>query len=395
MFFSILITLILRQEYWLDISTYQDNFLSLTLEHINQTVDGEVYLKDINLTLEPGQLNVVLGRTLSGKTSLLRLIAGLDKPDSGRILNQDFDVTDLAVQQSNVGMVYQQFINYPNLTVYDNIASPLKLAKVDSKSIEYRVNDIAERLQISQFLLRKPLELSGGQQQRTALARALVKDADIVLLDEPLANLDYKLRESLRTDLRDLFAKRNCVAIYATTEAQEALALGGHCVLLHEGGVVQTGPTAEQFRRPVNLDAANLFSEPPLNTIKGMIKNGQLELIGVPAIKLPQYMQALVDGEYSFAWRPSHVSLKPEESLDVVVDVGVDVAEISASESFIHTHYCNGDNAPLNWVWQLQGIYNLPNDESVTLHLSSQQLFVFDAQGQCLATPHARGNGHV
>lgn len=369
--------------------------MSLTLENINRTLDGEVYLKDVNLTLEAGQLNVVLGRTLSGKTSLLRLIAGLDKPDSGKILSRGNDVTNVAVQRRNIGMVYQQFINYPNLTVYDNIASPLKLAKVDAQSINSRVSEIAERLQISQFLSRKPLELSGGQQQRIALARALVKDADIVLLDEPLANLDYKLRESLRADLRDLFAKRHCVAIYATTEAQEALALGGQCVLLHEGKVVQTGPTAQQFRQPINLDAANLFSEPPLNMIKGSIQRGQLGLLGFPAIDTPNHMAALANGEYDFAWRPTHASLIPSAEQDVTVNVEIDVTEISASESFIHTHYQVNNEELLHWVWQIQGIHNLPNDESVVLHLSSQQLFVFDKQGQCLATPSlVKGSAH-
>ncbi len=369
--------------------------MSLKLENINRTVEGEVYLKDIDLTLESGQLNVLLGRTLAGKTSLLRLIAGLEKPDSGRILSRGVEITDMAVQQRNIGMVYQQFINYPNLTVYDNIASPLKLAKVDSQSINHRVSEIAERLQISQFLSRKPLELSGGQQQRTALARALVKDADIVLLDEPLANLDYKLRESLRTDLRDLFAKRDCVAIYATTEAQEALALGGHCVLLHEGEVVQTGPTVEQFRQPVNLNAANLFSEPPLNVINGEVKKGQLTLQGFSGVDLPNHMQLLTDGRYCFAWRPTHVSLQPAVGLDITIEVKVDVAEISASDSFIHTHYSVSDNEMLNWVWQMQGIHNLPNDERITLYLSSQQLFAFNVQGQCLAAPQAKGNANV
>jgi glycerol transport system ATP-binding protein len=369
--------------------------LALSLENINRTVDGEVYLKDINLILEPGQINVVLGRTLSGKTSLLRLIAGLDKPDTGRILSSGENVTSLAVQQRNIGMVYQQFINYPNLTVYDNIASPLKLAKVDSQLIDTRVNEIAERLQISQFLSRKPLELSGGQQQRTALGRALVKDADIVLLDEPLANLDYKLRESLRSDLRDLFAKRNCVAIYATTEAQEALALGGHCVLLHQGEVLQMGSTVKQFRSPINLHAANLFSEPALNTIKGKIEKGQLGLLNFPLINTPDHLKTLTDGEYNFAWRPTHASLKPAPGLDIMASVEVDVAEISASESFIHTHYRVNNEERLNWVWQIQGIHNLPNDEHAILYLDSAQLFVFDMQGQCLATPdYEKGNTH-
>ena len=366
--------------------------MSLKLENINRTVNGEVYLKDINLTLEPGRLNVLLGRTLSGKTSLLRLIAGLDKPDSGKVFSRDQDVTGLSVQKRNVGMVYQQFINYPNLTVYDNIASPLKLAKVDKATIDKQVRDIAERLSISQFLSRFPLELSGGQQQRTALARALVKDADVVLLDEPLANLDYKLRESLRADLRDLFTQRNSVVVYATTEAQEALALGGHSVLLHEGQVLQIGPTAEQFRQPVNLNSANLFSEPPLNTLKGIKQGDELQLAGLPAIVTrSEHLKALPDGEYLFAWRPTDASLVAKSEHDIELLLDVDVAEISASESFIHTHYRVGQSTENhNWVWQIQGVHNLPNDDKIRLHLSSQKLFAFAADGKCVASPQSK-----
>jgi glycerol transport system ATP-binding protein len=361
--------------------------LTLILENIHRTVDGDVYLQDINLTLEPGQLNVVLGRTSAGKTSLLRTIAGLDRPDSGRIMSRGKEITTLAVQQRNVGMVYQQFINYPSLSVYDNIASPLKIAKVDSKEIQQRVGDIAERLHISQFLSRKPLELSGGQQQRIALARALIKEADIVLLDEPLANLDYKLRESLRADLRDLFVKRNSVVIYATTEAQEALALGGQCVLMHEGGVLQTGPTVELFKKPVNLMAANLFSEPPLNVMKGRLDAGQITLCDRLIIPAPDTMQSLTNGEYNFAWRPTHVSLTPRSRDDIKLSIVVELAEISASESFIHTRYQLTSGESLAWVWQLSGIHHLLNDEVTDIYLNSDQLYVFESNGRCVAMP--------
>ena len=163
----------------------------------------------------------------------MRVIAGLDKVTSGKVSLDGEDVTGLSVQKRNISMVYQQFINYPNLTVYDNIASPLKLSGTSAAEIKKRVNETANMLHIESFLKRYPLELSGGQQQRTAMARALVKDAQIILFDEPLVNLDYKLREELRQELRELFKARNSIAIYATTEANEALALGGTTSLMH------------------------------------------------------------------------------------------------------------------------------------------------------------------
>jgi len=212
--------------------------MSLKLENVTQIVDGQHYINQANLNFEPGSFNVLLGRTLSGKTSLMRLIAGLDKPTSGRVLMNSIDVTGMSVQKRNVSMVYQQFINYPNMSVYENIASPLRLAKESEATIKDKVMEIAEMLRITEFLSRLPLALSGGQQQRTAMARALVKDASIILFDEPLVNLDYKLREELRLEMRELFMQRNTIAVYATTEPNEALALGGTTTILHEGKII-------------------------------------------------------------------------------------------------------------------------------------------------------------
>src|SRR5580700_8593201 len=172
--------------------------MTVTLERVTRAVDGIPTIRDVSLTLERGTLSVLLGPTLSGKTSIMRLLAGLDKPTTGRVLVDGKDVTGFDVRQRSVAMVYQQFINYPSFTVYENIASPLRL--------------------------------SGGQQQRTAIARALVKGADLVLLDEPLANLDYKLREELRTELPRIFEASGAIFVYATTEPSEALLLGGRTV---------------------------------------------------------------------------------------------------------------------------------------------------------------------
>ena len=169
--------------------------MSLSLEAVTRRVGRETHIDRVDLTFEPGSFNVLLGRTLSGKTSLMRLMAGLDVPSDGRIVMNGEDVTGRPVRERNISMVYQQFINYPSLSVYDNIASPLKLARMAPEEIRRRVHEIAEMLHIEQFLARQPAELSGGQQQRTAMARALVKDADLVLFDEPLVNLDYGRRQ--------------------------------------------------------------------------------------------------------------------------------------------------------------------------------------------------------
>jgi glycerol transport system ATP-binding protein len=209
--------------------------MSLTLDSIGLTRGAQTLLSDISLTLEKGSLNVLLGATLAGKTSLMRLMAGLDAPSSGKVMVEDRDVTGLPVQKRNVAMVYQQFINYPALSVYENIASPLRVAGLSGSEIETRVKSAAALLRLEPYLQRKPLELSGGQQQRTAIARALVKRAELVLLDEPLANLDYKLREELREELPRIFAESGAIFVYATTEPSEALLLGGNTATLFQG----------------------------------------------------------------------------------------------------------------------------------------------------------------
>ena len=206
-------------------------------------------------------LNILLGTTLSGKTTLMRLMAGLEKPSSGQVLFRGEDVTGVPVQKRNVSMVYQQFINYPHMTVFDNIASPLRVTGAPASEIERRVAGAADLLGLVPMLKRRPGELSGGQQQRTAIARALVKDSDLVLLDEPLANLDYKLREELREELPGILEEKGATIVYATSEPQEALLLGGCTATLHQGRVTQFGPTPDVYRRPKDLVSAQVFAE--------------------------------------------------------------------------------------------------------------------------------------
>lgn len=184
----------------------------------------QTWLYEQSIAPRSGAVTVLLGATQAGKTSLMRLMAGLDTPSDGKVLVDGKDVTGMPVRERNVAMVYQQFINYPSLTVAANIASPLKLR--GEKDIDAKVRALADKLHIGMFLERLPAELSGGQQQRVALARALAKNAPLMLLDEPLVNLDYKLREGLREELTQLFASGDSTVIYATTEPGEALLLG-------------------------------------------------------------------------------------------------------------------------------------------------------------------------
>ena len=333
--------------------------MSLELKDVELRAGGQVHVHPTTLVLAPRGFNVLLGPTLAGKTTLLRLMAGLLPPSRGRIAAGGRDVTGVSVRARNVAMVYQQFINYGHLSVFENVASPLRVAGVPVDEVKRRVGRIAELLRLSPLLDRRPAELSGGQQQRTALARALVKDAELVLLDEPLANLDYKLREGLRDELPRLFADRDCTVVYATTEPAEALLLGGHTAAVHEGRVTQFGPTGEVYRRPTDLTTARAFSDPPMNTAPVVKRGGRIELGGVAAWDAQGALAALPDGPYTFGLRPHHVLPEGAANGDggaragaVRVQGAVSIAEISGSESVVHF-----DLDGQTWVSQSHGIH--------------------------------------
>lgn len=357
--------------------------MALELIEVSKVVSGQPHISDVSLRLERGSINVLLGPTLAGKTSLMRLMAGLDKPTRGRLVIEGRDLTGVPVRRRNVAMVYQQFINYPTLSVYENIASPLKVAGADRPMIEREVRKAAELLRLTPMLERTPLELSGGQQQRTAIARALVKGAELVLLDEPLANLDYKLREELRAELPRIFQESGAIFVYATTEPSEALLLGGKTAALHEGRVSQFGPTAEVYRRPHDLTTARTFSDPPLNVVPvdkrdGRVRSpdGQLDFAAA------QGLADLPDGAYKLGFRPHHLHVDAPHAAAVAVNATVAVSEITGSESFVHV-----DFGAERWVAIWHGVHELPVDSEIRVWIDPARVFVFDLNERLVVAP--------
>lgn len=350
--------------------------MGLVLDHVTKEVGAEVHIRDVSLTLDRGSLNVLLGATLSGKTSLMRLMAGLDVPTKGRVLVDGRDVTGQPVQRRSVAMVYQQFINYPSLSVYENIASPLRVAGVSNAEVQRRVTDAARLLKLEPYLERRPLELSGGQQQRTAIARALVKRAELVLLDEPLANLDYKLREELREELPRIFGESGAIFVYATTEPSEALLLGGQCATLSEGRVTQFGPTSDVYRRPWDLATAQVFSDPPLNIIAAVKAGGRVALATGEEIDAGGAFAELSDGEYRLAFRAHHLTLDRPSVTRIELPAIVTVSEITGSESYIHLRV-----GPHVFVSLMPGIHRLDPGTNVSAYLDPRHAFLFDGSG--------------
>ena len=336
----------------------------------------------MSLTLEKGSLYVLLGATLSGKTSLMRLMAGLDKPTSGEILMNGQSVLKTPVQKRNIAMVYQQFINYPGFTVYENIASPLRVAGVNKKAIDIQVREAADLMKLTPYLDRGVLNLSGGQQQRTALARALVKGAELVLLDEPLANLDYKLREELRIELPRIFAEAGAIFVYATTEPQEALLLGGRTVTLREGSVTQFGKTIDVYNNPTNLETAQTFSDPPMNVIP-MQKRGVDFTFSDCQVSCPKDLLGLPDGAYNIGIRPHHLMLNQSEATTLKIQAPVSSTEISGSETFIHV-----SQDELKLVVLTHGVHRVGIGDHIDIYLDPSKFFIFDQHDALVSAPN-------
>jgi len=350
--------------------------MTLQLENVSKVVRGQTHIHPTDLTLENGTMNVLLGPTLAGKTSLMRLMAGLDRPATGRTLWNGQDVTGMRVQDRAVAMVYQQFINYPSLSVFENIASPLRIQGTDAAEIKRRVQVTADLLKLRPMLDRKPLELSGGQQQRTALARALVKNAGLVLLDEPLGNLDYKLREELRAEIPRIFAESGAIFVYATTEPEEALLLGGNTATLWEGRITQFGPTPEVYRRPADATTARVFSDPPMNFLDIEKSGAQLHLGDGTSHAVPAEFGALADGRYRAGFRPAHLSLSAPRDTALTFEATVGNVEITGSESFVHV-----DHAGARWVALAHSVHEPEVGNRITVHLEPRHIYLFAPDG--------------
>ncbi len=237
------------------------------LDHVSKYFGKVRAVEGVSLEIMDGEFVTLLGPSGCGKTTTLLMIAGIYKPTKGRIYFDEHDVTDLPPKDRNVGMVFQSYALYPHMTVYENIAFPLRLKKTPKHEIDRRVREVAKFLRIDHLLDRKPGQLSGGQQQRVALARALVKEPDVLLLDEPLSNLDALLRVYMRAELKRLQKELKITTIYVTHDQVEALSMSDRIVVMNEGRVQQVGTPSEIYSNPANTFVASFIGTPPMNLI--------------------------------------------------------------------------------------------------------------------------------
>ncbi|MHB1109377.1 MAG: ABC transporter ATP-binding protein [Devosia sp.] len=349
--------------------------MSYRINNVSVRQGTETHLDGITLDLPSSGVVTVMGRTLAGKTTLLKVLAGLLAPDSGTLERDGRNLLAIPAWRRRVGMVYQQFVNYPHLSVRENIVFPLKRAGLPADAIARKLGYVAELLGLEELLQRRPAELSGGQQQRVALARSLVKDTEFLLLDEPLVSLDYKLREQLRDELRRIFRDSgDRLVVYATTDPLEAMIMQGQVILLHEGKVVQAGDYRDVYRRPANTTAATIFNDPPMNLVKGEIADGHLRIgIGVGS-DVPFHFRDLPRGAYLFGIRASDVELGGNG-----IGARVALAEINGSTTVLHLELPFGD-----MVLLMEGVHPHAIGDLVALNLPPGRFFAFDADSQNL-----------
>lgn len=355
--------------------------MNLNLRHVSVENDAEVILQDISYDFQPGKIYVLIGRTTSGKTSLMRTIAGLIEPTDGEIYLGDERLDEIPIWKRGIAMVYQQFINYPHRSVLNNVEFPLLRAGVSKAEAKAQALKMLEKVGLSEFKDRKPSQLSGGQQQRVAIARALVRNTRVILLDEPLMNLDYKLREQLREDFRVLFKNtENNVTIYATTEPSEALFLGDELLVMHDGRIIQHGKPNQVFEHPSTIDVAQIVNDPPMSILDGEIKDGSVHIGKAVSFALPAHIKTQSAGKYKFGIRASEVILGGSGSNSEQGEVSL--SEVSGSETLLYVKLNIGEV-----VLQLGGIHDYQIGQTVSISLAPERIFLFNMDGSLCAAP--------
>jgi len=292
------------------------------LDHVSKYFGRVRAVDDIYLEVNHGEFVTLLGPSGCGKTTTLLMIAGIYKPTKGRIYFDDVDVTDLPPKDRNVGMVFQSYALYPHMTVYENIAFPLRIKKLPKNEIDRKVREVAKLLKIDHLLDRRPAQLSGGQQQRVALARALVKEPDVLLLDEPLSNLDALLRVYMRAELKRLQKELKITTIYVTHDQVEALSMSDRVVVMNEGKIQQVGTPEEIYAKPANVFVASFIGTPPMNIIRCLYdeKTNALQCPGF-VYSLPdqwrEVLSARTSDEILLGIRPEDVRIvEPSEGIE-------------------------------------------------------------------------------
>ena len=354
--------------------------VEVRLEGIRKTFGRTVAVDGIDLEVRDGEFMVLLGPSGCGKTTTLRIIAGLEKPDSGRVFFGDRDVTHLPPRKRNVSMVFQSYAVWPHMKVYDNIAFPLRIRKVPEGEIRRRVKWAAELLGISDLLDRYPAQLSGGQRQRVAVARAIVVEPDVMLMDEPLSNLDAVLRVRMRSELKKLQRRLGVTTIYVTHDQVEAMTMGDRIAVMNKGRIRQVGPPHEVYNRPADTFVATFIGSPQMNLLPARIEEGPqgpqavAGPLRIPLHRNPGAEKVLV------GVRPEHISLTPSSDA-VEAEAVIDFVERLGSDTILHLQLGSE-----TITVKLAGDHPYRQGEKVKIYIPRDKILVYDARtGELLA----------
>ncbi|MEE6165059.1 MULTISPECIES: ABC transporter ATP-binding protein [unclassified Mycolicibacterium] len=334
---------------------------------------GVLALKGLNLTVADGEFLILVGPSGCGKSTALRMLAGLDKPTSGEIRIGGTVVNDLGPGQRDIAMVFQNYALYPHMSVYRNLAYGLRQRRTPRHEIERRVRETAELLQITELLDRKPGQLSGGQRQRVAMGRALVREPQAFLLDEPLSNLDAKLRNQVRGDLKRLHREVPVTSIYVTHDQVEAMTLGDRLCVMSDGEVQQIGTTDDIYNRPANTFVAAFMGSPPMNLIPATIHSGILHVGGAAVTAARSAAGPVIVGT-----RPEHLQLNVHCG-EGMVPARVDFVEPLGSHVLVTALVGVGD-AQTRVIVQAPADTSLASGTPIGLVLPPERTYFFDAE---------------
>lgn len=356
----------------------------LRLEHITKSYDKKaIAVDDFNLHIQDKEFIVFVGPSGCGKSTTLRMIAGLEEITGGELYIDDKKMNDVAPKDRDIAMVFQNYALYPHMNVYDNMAFGLKLRKFKKDEIDRRVNNAAKILGLEAYLDRKPKALSGGQRQRVALGRAIVRDAKVFLMDEPLSNLDAKLRVQMRAEIQKLHKRLQTTTIYVTHDQTEAMTMATRLVVMKDGVIQQVGAPKEVYDNPENMFVGGFIGSPSMNFLSGKLNNGHF-VIGDISIKVPEGKmkvlreQGYVDKDIVLGIRPEDIHDEPvfiDSTPETKITATIDVAELMGAESYLYSKVGDQD-----FIARVDSRSDIKGGERLDLAFDMNKVHFFDPE---------------
>jgi sn-glycerol 3-phosphate transport system ATP-binding protein len=358
---------------------------TVTLRDVRKSFGKTEVVHGVDLEINDGEFIVVVGPSGCGKSTLLRMIAGLETISDGEILIDGEVVNKQEPKDRNIAMVFQNYALYPHMNVFNNMAYGLKNRKLDRDEIRDKVEKAAKTLELDGLLKRRPSELSGGQRQRVAMGRAIVRNPKVFLFDEPLSNLDAKLRVNMRIEIRRLQRELGITSIYVTHDQVEAMTLADRLVAMNAGVAEQVGSPTELYENPATRFVGGFIGSPAMNFLEGECQNGQLQVAGTPLLDTSTTHPSVTDGPVTIGMRPEHLSIQ-SQAADSSSSSGlsgvVDLVEPLGAETLVHTRLHSSDDPAALVTTRISGAADVQAGQTVSLRPNPDKLRFFDPNGK-------------